>query len=138
MPTYNPKDINVVVDGATVTGYADGANVIIVEYDNDFVGDVVGVTGETAFVEHNDRRANITLKLLATSVWNDILSALVAAGTEFALGMNDNRGTTVGAAAKCRIKKLPQVQFGNEIGTREWEIRALDYVENVGGSISDL
>jgi hypothetical protein len=136
MPTYNPKDIVVTVNGIPVTGFADGTDVILVEYDTDFVSDAVGVTGESAFIENNDRRANVTLKLMATSSFNDVLSALSAGNVEFAMSLTDARGTTIGASPACRVKKLPTVQFGNEIGTREWEIRALDMVLNVGGNIS--
>lgn len=132
--TYNPKDILVSVNGVPVTGYADGTDVISIDYETDFVGDMVGVTGEGAFVEHNDRRATITLKLMATSPMNDVLSALVAGNVEFAVSMTDNRGTSVAAGASCRVTKLPQVQYGNEIGVREWPIRSLEFVENVGGN----
>lgn len=135
MATYNPKDIQVSVDGVPVTGYSDGTDVIQVVYDNDFVGDQVGVTGEGAFVEHNDRRATITLKLLATSLMNDVMSALVAGNVEFAISGVDTRGTTVFAGAACRVRKLPDVAFGNEIGEREWNIRCLELIENVGGNV---
>ena len=136
MPTYNPKDILVAVNGVPVTGYADGTDVIGVDYEADLIADAVGVTGEGAFVEMNDRRATITLKLLATSLMNDILSGLVAGNIEFAAAMTDERGTTVGLGAACRIQKLPTVNFGNEVGVREWNIRCLEWIEHVGGNTS--
>jgi hypothetical protein len=136
MATYNPSDILVTVNGVPVTGYSDGTDVIGVDYESDFVGDAVGVTGEGAFVEMNDHRATITLKLLATSLMNDVLSGLVAANTEFAMSMTDERGTTIAAGAACRIQKLPVVAFGNEVGEREWNIRCLEWIEHVGGNTS--
>lgn len=134
MATYNPKDINFAVSGIPVTGYADGTDVIMVDCDTDSVGDAVGVTGEAAFVEHNDGRGTVTFKLLATALMNDIFSGLHAAKTEFALSGTDARGTTIVAGAACRIKKLPAQAFGNEIGNRVWEIRVLELVEHVGGN----
>ena len=132
--TYNPKDILVSVDTVPVTGYADGDDVIQVDYNNPFVETMVGVTGEGAFVEHNDHSGKIVLKLLATSVMNDAFSILVAANAEFVVGLTDARGTTVVAAVSCRFEKLPQVQFGGALGMREWTILALEIIENVGGN----
>lgn len=134
MPTYNPKDISVAVNLIPVTGYADGTDVIMVEYENDFVGDAVGVTGEAAFIEHNDRRATITLKLLATALSNDAFALLLSGNTEFAVTLTDARGNTIMESVACRIMGQPTVQYGNEIGTREWKIRALELISHVGGS----
>ncbi len=134
MPTYNPKDIKVTLNGVPVTGFSEGSDVIQVAYDTDFVEDKVGVTGEGAFVEHNDKRATITLKLLATSLMNDVMSGLVSANTEFSASIEDARGNTIGAGAACRVQKLPDVSFGNEIGEREWNIRSLEWIEMVGGN----
>jgi len=136
MSTYNPKDVKVTINGIPVTGFSEGTDVIAVVYDTDFVEDKVGVTGEGAFVEHNDKRAGINLKLLATSLFNDVLSGLAAANTEFAMSIEDTGGTTLAAGSACRIQKLPDIAFGNEIGERDWPIRSLEWIEHVGGTTS--
>ena len=134
MATFNPKDFLVTINALPVTGYDDGTDVIKTTYDSDFVNSKVGVTGEAAFVEMNDRRGTLTLKLLATSTQNDVFSTLAALGIEFAVGINDSRGTTVMGGAAARFGKLPDLSVGNEVGGREWPIKILEMIEHIGGS----
>lgn len=134
MSTYNPRDVKVIINGIPASGYAKGDDVISIEYDEDFVGSESGVTGEAAFLEMNDRRATVKLKLMQTAAFNDALSAIVNLGTEFAMTVVDSGGRTIQAAAACRILRIPNVVYGGAIGTREWTIKALEMVSFVGGS----
>jgi len=135
MATHNAKDRKVIVNGIPVTGFADGDDAISFVYDSDLVADTVGVTGEGAFSESNDRRGTLKLKLLATSMFNDVLSGLANGNIEFAAAMVDARGTSVGAGAACRVQKLPDQNVGSAVGVREWNIRCLEWVAHVGGTI---
>lgn len=133
MTTYNPKNFQVSVNALPVTGYDDGTDVIKTEYLTDFVDSKVGVTGEAAFVESNDRRGMLTLKLLATATQNDVFSALAASGVEFAVGITDSGGTTTMVGAAARFAKIPNMDKGNEIGGHEWVIKILEMIMHLGG-----
>jgi hypothetical protein len=73
--TYNPKLINVVVNGILVTGFADG-DFVTVETDADLYTATVGATGEVVRTRNLNRMATVTVVLLADSPTNDLLSAL--------------------------------------------------------------
>jgi len=132
--TYNPKDVKVTINGVPVTGFTDATDAIQVAREADSVDKKIGITGEGAFVEMNDKSAIVTIKLLATSLMNDVLSALENGNVEFAASIEDVRGTTIGLGASCRVQKPADIAFGNEIGDREWSLVSLEWIGNVGGN----
>lgn len=88
----------------------------------------VGADGSVAFAVNLDRRANAKVVTLQTSATNGILGALHAVGAVGPFEMRDLNGSLVVAATRAKIKKLPAVARGKEIGQIEWEIELFDAV----------
>jgi len=88
----------------------------------------VGADGSVAFAVSLDRRANAKVVTLQTSATNAILGALHATGAVGPFEMRDLNGSLVVAATRAKIKKLPAVARGKEIGQLEWEIELFDSV----------
>lgn len=133
MATFNLKNVNASVNGIPVTGLAPGDDAIVLAYNEDFNEVQVGSTGETAFIEHNDRSAQITFRLMQSSNMNDAFSAILAANAEFALAVVDQNGTSVAASPSCKIMKAPDQSFGDALNEREWIVIAAELISNVGG-----
>ena len=74
---YDPKDIEVIVSGSILGGFAEAK--VTVKRDADIATDEVGANGDVARAINNDKRGEITITLLQTSKSNLILSALAKA-----------------------------------------------------------
>jgi hypothetical protein len=81
-----------------------------------------------AFAVILDRRANAKVVTMQTSSTNGILSALHALGSVAPFEARDLSGTMIVAATRAKIKKLPAVARGKEVGQLEWEIELFDAV----------
>ena len=88
----------------------------------------VGADGSVAYAENLDKRANAKVVTLQTSNTNAILGALHATRAVGPFEMRDLNGSLVVAATRAKIKKLPAVARGKEIGQLEWEIELFDAV----------
>lgn len=137
MKTYNPKLINVVVNGILITGFADG-DFVTVETDADLYTSIVGATGEVVRTKNLNRMATVTLTLMADSPTNDLLSALAIDAEGLApVGsflLSNTNGTTIASAPSCWLKKMPSIAYGVEAGTREWQFACDELTWHVGGA----
>ena len=137
--TYSPDRVKLVVGVHSVTGYADGTFVSI-----DPLGDGItsqaGADGEVARVMSADKRVKITLTLQQTSRSNDVLNTLLSidhlsgGDKPFPLMLTDLRGTTLVATDAAWIVNRPTVEFGKELGNREWVIETARAAFTVGGN----
>lgn len=136
--TYSPKDILVTVGGAIITGYANGA-FVQVEQAEDQVSLVVGSDGEATRTVSANRSGSITITLQQTSESNAILSGfhqrdmLDKAGI-FPVLVKDNLGKSLYTAETAWVRKMPNAEFGNESGTREWVIDTDRLIPFEGGN----
>lgn len=94
----------------------------------------VGADGSVAFAVILDKRANAKIVTLQTSNTNAILSALHAVGAVAPFEARDLSGTMIVAATRAKIKKLPAVARGKEVGQLEWEIELFDAVWALAGA----
>jgi hypothetical protein len=132
MRTYDPLKIVCVFAGILIKGYADGT-FLQAERDEDAFSLVIGAGGEGTRVRNRNRAGKVTFTLKASDPTNDALTAVQKAdellGTGVApLLVKDLGGTTLISSANSFIAKPPAVEFGKELGTREWVIvcEALD------------
>ncbi|KUE88885.1 hypothetical protein ASL20_09675 [Cupriavidus necator] len=137
--TYDPARVNVTVAAATLSGFAEDSFVSIEEL-GDGVTSTSGADGEVARAMSSDRRCKVTIRLQQTSAGNDVLSTLLRADRLsggsgiFPIAVTDLRGRTVFTSSEAWVVKLPQSEFGKEVGEREWEIQTGNSFYHVGGN----
>lgn len=138
--TYDPSSVVASFAGVPLGGFADGT-FIGVERNNDSFTLMVGAGGEAARARSRNSSGKVTFTLMATSVVNDLLSAVWRADELFGTGVGvvivkDLNGTTLCIANNAWIMKPPKVEFGKEIGTREWVIECESVYMKSGGTTS--
>jgi len=137
LKTYDPKLVILTVGGAVINGFADGT-FVSAERSNDMFTKVVGADGITSRAKSNDKSGTITITLAQTSSGNDILSGY-AARDELAnagvvtVSCKDLSGRSTFFSATGWIRKVPNSEFGKEVGDREWAIDCADLELFVGG-----
>lgn len=124
---YNPNKTNLTLGGIKMYDYAQDAKINIA-YDEDFREVVTGTDGDTTTVEHNNRNATITLKVLAASPLNILLTTLAASDKEFDVLYTDkNFSGDIGAyASKGHFIKIADKDDEKSSKAREWKIRAIN------------
>ena len=138
--TYSPKDIIIIIGGATMTGYAE-SSFCSIERSSDTFTKVVGADGEVTRTASADISGTVTLTLIQTSSSNDILSALQLADEitkvgKFPLLIKDAFGKSLYGSSTAWIMKVADSEFGAEMGEREWTIECADLEAFVGGNDS--
>ena len=139
LATYDPRKIVVTCGGSIITGYADGTFVSF-ERINDAFTTTTGADNLTTRTKTNDKSATLTLTLQQTSISNDVLSAfynLDETGNAgiFSVSIKDVLGTTLVTARAGWIRKLPVIEYGNELSNREWVIDCADTIVTAGGNV---
>lgn len=122
--SYAPKEVQVIVFGNILSGFAKGTY-INAEREVDAFTKEIGGDGEAARVQSANESGEVTLTLMQTSASNDILSALAVADelNRSSIGpiiIKDSLGTTILFSGEGWIRKLPAVEFGDELTPREW------------------
>lgn len=127
MRTYDPNDVNVIVDGRYLTGFASGT-FVSVEKDEDKYSAYVGAQGEVVRAETANNMGKIVVTLEHTSPSNTFLSGLAKRREPFAAHMIDrgSREMTVGGS-QCWILKDADEDRGSEPSEVEWTIVVADY-----------
>lgn len=137
LETYDPKNIEVIVAGSIITGFAD--DIVSVERNANVFEDEAGAQGDVVRYAMNDKRGTITIKLLQTSKSNLFLSGLSKADELSGLGVfpvvvKDTRGKDIHVAAQAWIQKIAPASYKRGVETREWEIRTNNLQTVVGGA----
>jgi len=135
--TYDPKNVVLTVGGAPISGYADGTFITVSRQNDSFVS-VSGADGETARAKQNDKRGDLTLTLLQTSLSNDILSGIAVLDETSNAGvvpviLKDLSGATTYFSGSGWIKKPADSEFAKEVGNREWALELADMEVFIGG-----
>jgi len=137
--TYAPDKVTIVYGGAILTGYAEDSFIKIETNTEAFVTHVGG-DGEVSRTRNVDKTGKITVKLKASSDSNDVLTSFYVADITSLQGYlpviaKDTNGRTLAAGSSAWISKLPESEFGKEIGEREWVIDVADLDYFVGGNL---
>ena len=128
--TYDVMDVNLVVDGVVITGYAEGTVINATKSEDNF-STHVGVKGEVAIAETNNPTGEIEITLKNTSPSVEYLISLASRKGENALvaaqivDLNTN-GINVGGT-ECRVKKPSDIAISNEETQRTFSIFIADY-----------
>ena len=136
--TYNPGDVQLVVNGIPISGYADGT-FITIGRDNPSFNSGTGSDGEGFRSKTNDKSGTCTLTLLQTSLSNDALSGLNIADEATGDGvgplvLKDGSGRSLYGAETCWIEKPADGEFARDVSNREWVIKTNKLNVFVGGN----
>ncbi len=130
--TYDPKQVVVSFLGNLLTGYAAGSFVTVQRTEDSFKLHI-GADGEGVRTRSNNRSGTIVVKLVQTSPSNDILAAASAADELSGTGLGpafvkDLGGRTLAVAQNAWVKKPATIDFGAEVGDREWTLESDELV----------
>jgi hypothetical protein len=122
--TYDPKDVNVIVDGVALTGFAEDT-FVSAERTEDTFTEYVGAKGEVAMAESNNRTGEITVTLEGTSPSVEYLNGLASRKGKNAIvpvsvvDLNDDSRVVI-SGAEARVRKPAVYEAGKEIAEREF------------------
>lgn len=136
--TYDPSQVQIIVGGFQIAGFADGSFVSVVRNADAFAL-YMGTDGEGTRAKSNNKSGRITFTLAQSSDSNAILSGIAAADELANSGVvpvliKDGSGNSLYAAETAWIVKYPDSEFGRELGTREWILETDSMAVFVGGN----
>ena len=116
--SYDPKKVNVNVDGTIITGFA-GDGIITASKNEDAVTPNVGCHGDVVYEENANESGTIALTLQGTSPSLAKLRKLASGRKTFSVVIsdaNDDDSISI-SAGKCRILKEPDLARGKNSST---------------------
>ena len=136
--SYDPKQVQVIVDGNPITGFADGT-FVEVEFDEQQWNKVTGADGLTSRSKTNNYAGTIVITLLATASGNDILSALWNRDRRNNTGVfnaliKDATGRTVWSSGQTWIQQMPTQGFSKDTEERSWVLDCANLAGHAGGN----
>lgn len=123
--TFDPKDINVIVGGVALTGFAENT-FVTAERMEDMFTEYVGAKGEVAMSETSNNTGEITVTLESTSPSVKYLDGLAikrGAAAIIPVQIVDlNNDTKIISGTEARVRKPAPYEGGKEISEREYVI----------------
>ncbi len=120
---YDPKEVDVIVAGITMTGFGDGDKVVIEPVTKEEFKSHAGVDGDVSFSKVNDDRHTCLIRLKQSSPSNAILDGLRMSPSFFPVSVQNKRGGAYkGGSVKCLVLEKPSAKFGAEEQVKEWKI----------------
>lgn len=121
---YDPGKVDISFAGLPITGFASGT-FITAEREADAYTKSIGADGEATRTRNRNISGMVTLTLTQTALSNQDLSLLAVVDEETGTGVaplmvKDNAGNSIYLAAEAWIRKVPNGEFGDEAGNREW------------------
>lgn len=115
--SYDPKKVNVAVDGAIITVYASDS-MITATKNEDAVTTEVGCKGDVVYSENANESGTITITLQGTSSSLPRLRSLASSRKQISVTVSDaNDSDDISITAqKCRVVKMPDVSRGKTSG----------------------
>jgi len=135
----NPALYIINIGGVNISGFADGVFSSF-ELDEDEVTDVTGSDGYTTRIRSNNNTGLLTLTLLQSSPFNDVLQGFrdldrtTPKGLPQPIMLKNLLNTELVSSASCWIRKVPTLDNGKEVQNREWAIRIADAIVHAGGN----
>lgn len=134
--TYSSRRMSVIIGGTPITGFAPDTFINVAPTADSFTKSV-GSSGEVSRAEVADRTGTVTLTLQQTSPSNEYLTNLhdqdrVSLDQTVEFLLKDENGTTVISAEDAWISRLPDSEYSQEVGTREWTIELSDMFAFIG------
>ena len=121
--SYDPKKVNLVMNGKIITGFASDSMITIAR-NEDTVTTQVGVKGDVAYNENANESGTITVTLMGTSSSLPYVRSLALKRKEVSVMIvdaNDSASVNV-AEERCRVIKPPDITRAKEIGSESVSI----------------
>lgn len=127
---YDPKEVNVIIDGTFLTGFAEGT-MVTVEKDEDDFSVTYGAQGDYSVAESHNTLGTITVTLQHTSPSLPFLRRLRNSKRRFPCYVVDANGDGEFKAGGSEARILSAIggERGNEISETEVEIKVFDFKE---------
>lgn len=121
--SYDPKKVNLVMNGKIITGFASDSMITIAR-NEDTVTTQTGVKGDVAYNENANESGTITVTLMGTSSSLPYVRSLALKRKEVSLMIVDaNDASSVNVAEeRCRVIKPPDITRAKEIGSESVSI----------------
>lgn len=130
MGAYDAKKCTVVVDGRFITGFDDGS-MVSSEKDEDFFEAKEDAQGEVIVSEKNSNLGSVTITLSQTSPSSTFMNELAKSRKEVPVWVTYNgEPKEKSGGTRARVKKLAGREYGDEAGSREFEMTVFDYRED--------
>ena len=117
--SYDPKKVNLVLNGKIITGFASDSMITIAR-NEDTVTTQVGVKGDVAYNENANESGTITVTLMGTSSSLPYVRSLALKRKEVSLMIVDASVNV--AEERCRVIKPPDITRAKEIGSESVSI----------------
>jgi hypothetical protein len=137
--TYDPKDVQIIVGGVPMSGFADGT-FIAVEFDESTFSKTVGADGEVSRAKSNNKSATATITLKQTSPSNAVLSGFALVDEATNAGVvpfmirEIGTGSTLVFAESAWIQDWAGPEYSKEVEDREWKLALAQCYRFVGGN----
>lgn len=136
--TYDSSEVQVIVGGNPITGFADGTFVEI-EFDEQQFNKVTGADSFTSRSKTNNYGGSITITLLATAPGNDVLNDIFHRDRRNNNGVvpiliKDASGRTRWSAQHSWIQQMPTQSFSKETEERAWILDCAELIGRIGGN----
>lgn len=137
---YDPFRIAMSFRGIPLLAPQEGT-FLVAERMEDAYSMAVGSTGDVTRVRSRNRTGSLTVTLQQSSPTNDQLSAIAALDERSNLGYGeffakDMNGTTIVQAPVAWIRKVANVEYGDEALPREWVFDCAELFMLVGGALA--
>ena len=134
---YSSGKVTVVLGGKVATGLADG-DFLKITFADDYVNRTMGTDGIAALSLSFNESADMELSLMASSPYNDYLSAVFQAQRNGIIGLpflaRDSGGTSLHAAPLAYITKMPDKTYSRNVATIVWPIGTGNMTSFIGGN----
>lgn len=117
--TYDPLDVNVVINGTILTGFADGT-FIKVEANEDSYTTHVGAKGEVSRSRNANKTGKVIVTLAQDSPSNAYLNKLEKGTATYPVSVVDQNFDETAGGNDCWILKRPGAEYGKDLANREW------------------
>ena len=126
--TFSFSNVYVIFVILEVQGFADGDDVVTLEFETDQFNDLAGAKGDVVRSQTNDNRCTATVKLLQNSGSNKELTAVYNTDRETGVGVSpmvieDKETGETYVINNAWIQKFPSVIRGQNVNTMEWIFR---------------
>lgn len=138
MKTLDPKQYNLIIDGAIISGFSDGT-FITVARDEDSSFYSPSSTGGGTRVKNANKAGKVTFVLQQSSESNQILSDLInrdenGENVIVSVLMRDASGADKHKSEQCYVVKPADGTYGKETENRTWILQCEELLMNLGGN----
>lgn len=128
---YDTKQVNLVLNGYTVTGYTEDSFINIEPLTKEKFTTQAGAQGDFSYSKNHDERTKITITLLQNSPSHLVLKNLADIENLFPVTIsNTSDGKYIGSGSQAMVMERPTIEFGKELKEIEWVIVVGDYKDS--------